>query len=74
MKLNLPGQADISPGVSHRNENVPFNLMDNNALKELSQRLGTRATSGREFERDCSYFASEFSNRPTEPVRVPIGL
>ena len=38
-ELNLLGKTDSEAGESRRNENVQFNLIDNNALKELNQRL-----------------------------------
>ena len=42
--LNLLGRTNTSTGESRRNENIQFNLIDNNALKELNIRLGTTAT------------------------------
>ena len=39
-ELNLLGSTDSASGESRRNENVQFNLIDNNALKELNIRLG----------------------------------
>ena len=42
--LNLLNKTDTAAGESRRNENVQFNLIDNNALKELNIRLGTTAT------------------------------
>jgi hypothetical protein len=38
-ELNLLGQADAQSGESRRNENIQFNLVDNNLLKELNVRL-----------------------------------
>ena len=43
-ELNLLGKTNTEGGESRRNENVQFNLIDNNALKELNIRLGTTAT------------------------------
>ena len=40
--LNLLGQTNTQSGESRRNENVQFNLIDNNALKELNIRLAFR--------------------------------
>src|SRR5437763_9672172 len=40
--LNLLGATDSAAGESRRNENVQFNLIDNNALKYLNLRLGTK--------------------------------
>ena len=39
--INLLGETSSEAGESRRNENVQFNLVDNNALKELNIRLGT---------------------------------
>lgn len=61
------GRTRTNAGESRRNENVQFNLIDNNALKELNVRLGTTATLFDEFRADRSYFGSEFGNRPTAP-------
>ncbi|MDZ7637029.1 MAG: hypothetical protein U5J83_02030 [Bryobacterales bacterium] len=35
VQLNLLGNANTAAGESRRNENIQFNLVDNNALKEL---------------------------------------
>jgi hypothetical protein len=40
-ELNLLGKTEVQAGESRRNENVQFNLIDNNALKELNARLGS---------------------------------
>jgi hypothetical protein len=40
--LNLLGKTHAAGGESRRNENVQFNLIDNNALKELNIRLEQR--------------------------------
>src|SRR5262245_28055212 len=40
IELNLLGKTDAAAGESRRNENIQFNLVDNNALKELNIRLG----------------------------------
>ena len=40
LELNLIGKTNTAAGESRRNENVQFNLVDNNALKELNIRLG----------------------------------
>ena len=63
--LNLLGRTRTSTGESRRNENVQFNLVDNNALKESNTRLGITATVFEEFRADRGYFGSEFGNRPT---------
>ena len=70
LELNLLGQVDTAAGESRRNENVPFNLVDNNALKELNVRLGTTATIVREFLPGSNYFSSEFGNPPMTAVPV----
>ncbi|MBI4894106.1 MAG: heparinase II/III family protein [Acidobacteria bacterium] len=70
IELNLLGAADTESGESRRNENVQFNLVDNNALKELNVRLGTTATIVNEYRGDRSYFGSEFGVVPPAPPRV----
>jgi hypothetical protein len=64
VELNMLGKTDSSSGESRRNENVSFNLVDNNALKEMNVRLGTTATIVREFNPASSYFGAEFGNPP----------
>src|SRR5262245_2712559 len=49
-ELNLIGKTEVQAGESRRNENVQFNLIDNNALKELNLRLGSSATVTRVFQ------------------------
>ena len=49
-ELNLLGVTDSAAGESRRNENVQFNLIDNNSLKYLNIRLGTNATIITEFQ------------------------
>jgi hypothetical protein len=63
-ELNLLGVTDSAAGESRRNENVQFNLIDNNALKYLNIRLGTNATIITEFEPERKYFGTEFGNTP----------
>ncbi len=63
-ELNLLGSTDAARGESRRNENVQFNLVDNNALKELNVRLGTTATLVEEFRPERGYFGVEFGNQP----------
>ncbi len=70
IELNLLGQTDAAAGESRRNENIPFNLVDNNALKELNVRLGTTATIIREFRPERNYFGAEFGNAPAAPLHV----
>ncbi len=71
VELNLLGKTDTASGESRRNENVQFNLVDNNALKELNVRLGTTATLVREFSPANSYFAAELGNAPRSSMTVP---
>lgn len=65
-QLNLLGQTDTSAGESRRNENVQFNLIDNNALKELNTRLGVTATFV-VFEANRNYFGAEYGTPPSTP-------
>jgi hypothetical protein len=67
-QLNLLGQTDNKSGESRRNENVQFNLVDNNAQKELNQRIGVTASFVQEFSPDRNYFGAEFG--PTSPWSV----
>lgn len=62
--LNLLGRTNSTSGESRRNENVQFNLIDNNALKELNIRLGTTATIVTEFRPERQYYGVEFGNAP----------
>ncbi len=70
VELNLLGHTDTQAGESRRNENIQFNLIDNNALKELSVRLGTTATIVEEFQPERNYFGVEFGNAPTALLQV----
>ena len=70
-ELNLLGQTDASSGEGRRNENVQFNAVDNNALRELQTRLGTTATIIGEFEPEHGYFGSEFGRPPSKLVHLP---
>jgi hypothetical protein len=75
IELNLLGKEDASAGESRRNENIQFNLIDNNALKELNLRLGVTATIVDAFRPDRSYFASEFGKPPSAILHLkPIAL
>ena len=65
--LNLLGSTDSAAGESRRNENVQFNLIDNNALKFLNLRLGTNATIVTDFQPDRKYFGTEFGASPARP-------
>src|SRR6266576_3790998 len=58
-ELNLLGKVDTEKGESRRNENVQFNLIDNNTRKELNSRVGTSATIVQEFLPERNYFGVE---------------
>ena len=68
--LNLLGRTRTNAGESRRNENVQFNLIDNNAQKEMNGRLGITATVVEEFRADRSYFGGEFGTRPAAPFHL----
>ena len=70
IELNLLGQTDAAAGESRRNENIHFNLIDNNALKELNIRLGATATIIDEFRPERGYFSAEFGNAPSAVLHV----
>lgn len=70
-QLNLLGQTDSKSGESRRNENVQFNLIDNNAQKELNTRLGVTATPLPVFEVNRNYFGSEYGTPPTTGLALP---
>ncbi|MFZ4985114.1 MAG: hypothetical protein ACOYLF_06595 [Blastocatellia bacterium] len=70
-QLNLLGQTDTASGESRRNENVQFNLIDNNALRELNLRVGTTATPVAEFSATRTYFGAEYGVPPAPPVHLP---
>jgi hypothetical protein len=69
-ELNLLGVIDTAAGESRRNENVPFNLVDNNALKELNIRMGATATIISEFHVEEGYFGAELGNPPTSTIHL----
>lgn len=73
-QLNLLGQTDASSGESRRNENIQFNLIDNNALKELNTRLGVTATFVSVFEANRNYFGAEYGTPPTTPHPLAAAL
>jgi hypothetical protein len=70
-ELNLMGKTDAAAGESRRNENVHFNPIDNNSLKELNVRLGATATIVTEFRPERGYFSAEFGNAPSAVLHVP---
>jgi hypothetical protein len=69
IELNLLGRTNTGAGESRRNENIHFNLVDNNALKELNVRLGTTATI-LEFRPERGYFGAEYGNAPTPVLHL----
>jgi hypothetical protein len=69
--LNLLGKTDTQGGEAKRNDNVSFDLVDNNALKEQNSRLGTSATVIQEFLPQHSYFGAEFGNPPSPVLHTP---
>lgn len=62
--LNLLGQVNSSKGEARRNENVQIDLIDNNVLKELNQRIGVTATLVPRFPANQEFFGSEFGGAP----------
>src|SRR6185437_5834234 len=69
-ELNLLGVVDLKSGESRRNENVQFNLIDNNALKYLNIRLGTNVSITTEFNPEKKYFGTEFGNPPVGQIHL----
>lgn len=69
-ELNLLGATDAATGESRRNENVQFNLIDNNALKDLNIRLGTNPTIITEFQPERKYFGTEYGNNPAPLIHL----
>jgi hypothetical protein len=70
LELNLLGKENTAGGESRRNENVQFNLVDNNTLKELNVRLGATATIVEEFKAELNFYGSEFGNPPSAVIRL----
>src|SRR4029077_8424537 len=69
-ELNLLGATDSAACESRSNENIQFNLIDNNALKDLNLRLGTNATIVTEFQPERKYFGTEFGNNPAALIHL----
>lgn len=69
--LNLLGRTNTQSGESRRNENISFNLIDNNSLKELNIRMGTTATIVSEMQPQRHYFGVEFGNNPPPTLHLP---
>lgn len=68
--LNLLGRTNTQSGESRRNENVQFNLIDNNAKRELGTRLGTSATLFEELSPVRNYYGGEYGVAPTGPIHL----
>jgi hypothetical protein len=71
IELNLIGKTNTAAGESRRNENVQFNLVDNNALKEMNIRLGATATIVKDIRPERGYFSAEFGNPPSPVLHAP---
>jgi hypothetical protein len=71
-QLNLLGQTDAKSGESRRNENIQFNLIDNNALKEMNQRLGVTPTVVNEFQPERNYFGAEFGSPASTSILLVV--
>ena len=69
-ELNLLGVTETASGESRRNDNVQFNQIDNNALKELNARMGTTATVVEDFKVSQGYFGAEFGAAPSKPLHL----
>jgi hypothetical protein len=54
------GKTNTESGEARRNENIQFSQIDNNAEKELAQRMGTSATVITEMKSERSYFGAEY--------------
>ncbi|MBI3680501.1 MAG: hypothetical protein HY235_08900 [Acidobacteria bacterium] len=70
-RINLAGQTNSSAGESRRNENVQFNLIDTNTVRDLNVRVGATASVVAEFRADASYFGTEYGNRPLPALHPP---
>lgn len=68
--LNLLGRTNTQSGESRRNENVQFNLIDNNAKKEQGTRLGTTATVFQELTPARNYYGGEYGVSSTGPIHL----
>jgi hypothetical protein len=69
-ELNLQGVTDTASGESRRNENIQFNPIDNNALKEINVRMGTTATIVQEFDVARNYFGAEFGRPAPAAIHI----
>ncbi len=70
LELNLLGKTNAAAGESRRNENIQFNLVDNNALKEMNTRLGATTTIVKEFRPERGCFSAEFGNPPSPVLHI----
>ncbi|MCZ2154978.1 MAG: hypothetical protein LC114_13935 [Bryobacterales bacterium] len=70
--VNLLGRTNTAVGESRRNENIQFNLVDNNAIKELNVRLGVSATIITDMRPERGYFGAEFGATPSAPIHVTV--
>jgi len=68
--VNLLGQANTERGEGRRNENVQINLVDNNAQRDVNQRVGATATIVEEFRPERGYFAGEFGIPSKGPIHA----
>ncbi len=68
--LNLLGQVNSAKGESRRNENVQIDLIDNNVLKEMNQRLGVTATIVPRFPANQEFFGAEFGGSPKGQIHA----
>lgn len=67
---NLLGQQDTARGEGRRNENIQITLVDNNAARDTTGRLGSTATIIEEFRVERSYFSSEYGNAGRGPIHA----
>ena len=70
-RLNLLGEVDSASGESRRNENVRLTLIDNNVLRELTERMGTTATVVKDYKVDQSYWGTEFGGQSQRALHLP---
>ena len=71
--MNVVGRVNAEQGENRRNENIQFNLVDNNAANEQMVRIGLTATVVEEFKADRTYFGAEFGHEPPAPIHLRLG-
>ena len=71
--MNVVGRVNAERGENRRNENIQFNLVDNNAANEQMVRIGLTATVVEEFKADRTYFGTEFGHEPPAPIHLRLG-